>query len=74
MACCQHLELAIAEIRRAQQAMTEGIAAAPSKERLQHMQKEIVLLGRLIDASISFYRGLALHTGMEEPAISRIEG
>jgi hypothetical protein len=72
--CLQHLQEAIAGIHQAQAAAASGSTASEAKARLRRLQQDINLLSRLVDASIAFYRGLALHSGMEEAAPSLARG
>jgi hypothetical protein len=72
--CLQHLQEAIAGMQQAQTAAASGSTASEAKARLRRLQQDINLLARLIDASIAFYRGLALHSGMEEAAPSPARG
>jgi hypothetical protein len=71
--CLQHLEEAIAGMHQAQTAAAGGNASG-AKARLRRLQQDISLLSRLVDASIAFYRGLALHSGMEEAISSPARG
>jgi hypothetical protein len=68
------LEEAIAEMHEAQAAAAGGANAYEAKARLRRLQQDINLLSRLVDASIAFYRGLALHSGMEETISSPARG
>jgi hypothetical protein len=72
--CLQHLEEAIAGMHQAQTAAAGGGNASGAKARLGRLQQDINLLSRLVDASIAFYRGLALHSGMEEAISSPARG
>jgi hypothetical protein len=72
--CLQHLQEAIAAMHQAQTAAAIGGNACEAKARLRRLQQDINLLSRLVDASIAFYRGLALHSGMEEAASSPVRG
>jgi len=72
--CLQHLEEAVAEMHQAQTAAAGGGTASEAKARLRQLQRDINLLSRLVDASIAFYRGLALHSGMEEAISSPARG
>jgi hypothetical protein len=72
--CLRHLEEAIAGMHLAQTAAAGGGNAYEAKARLRRLQQDINLLSRLVDASIAFYRGLALHSGMEEAAPSPARG
>ena len=72
--CLQHLQEAIAGMHQAQTAAANSSAASEVKARLWRLQRDINLLSRLVDASIAFYRGLALHSGMEEAVPSPARG
>jgi hypothetical protein len=72
--CLEHLERAIAAMRQAQRAAADPSPAPQAKGRLQQLYRDVTQFGRLIDASSSFYRGLALHSGMDEAASSPAEG
>jgi len=72
--CLKHLERAIAEVRQAQRAAADGVVPPRAKDRLHRLRRDVTSFGRLIDASTSFYRGLALHSGMDEAAYSPAEG
>jgi hypothetical protein len=72
--CLRQLQEAIAGMHQAQAAAASGSSAAEAKARLRRLQQELNLLSRLVDASIAFYRGLALHSGMEEAIPSSARG
>jgi hypothetical protein len=72
--CLQHLQEAIDEMHQAQAAAISGSTASEASIRLRRLQQEVNLLSRLVDASIAFYRGLALHSGIEETAPSPARG
>jgi hypothetical protein len=72
--CLQHLEEAIAGMHQAQTAVAGGGNASGAKARLRRLQQDINLFSRLVDASIAFYRGLGLHSGMEEAISSPARG
>jgi hypothetical protein len=72
--CLQHLQEAIDEMHQAQAAAISGSTASEASIRLRRLQQEVNLLSRLVDASIAFYRGLALHSGMEEAVPSPARG
>ena len=72
--CLRHLQEAIAGMHQTQTAAASGSAASEAKARLRQLQQDLDLLSRLVDASIAFYRGLALHSGMEEAVPSPARG
>ena len=72
--CLQHLQEAIDEMHQAQAAAASGSSASEANARLRRLQHDVNLLSRLVDASIAFYRGLALHSGIEEAAPSPARG
>jgi hypothetical protein len=72
--CLQNLQEAIDEMHLAQAAAISGSTASEANARLRRLQQDVNLLSRLVDASIAFYRGLALHSGIEETAPSPARG
>jgi|SRR5579871_3521339 len=72
--CLRHLQNAVSEMQQAQRAVVPGEGPAEARGRLERLRQDIGLLGKLVDAANAFYRGLAFHTGVEEPAHSVVEG
>ena len=64
------LELAIAEMRAAQDAALAAPHHPELERRLHELRGNLQVFGNLMDAAMAFYRGIALHTGMEQPALA----
>ncbi len=72
--CLHHLQQAIESIEQANRAAACGIVASEAKTRLQQLRREAEVLSKLVDAAMGFYRGLALHSGMDEAIPLRSDG
>ncbi|PWU07559.1 MAG: hypothetical protein C5B51_09785 [Terriglobia bacterium] len=64
--CLHYLGQAIAGIEQGRSMGFDRLDAHRLKGRLVNLREEIASLGRLIDGSTAFFRGLSLQTGMEE--------